>query len=182
LKNLNAMGDGGFVVTQDAALADRLRRLRNNGLADRNTVTEWGVVSRLDNVQAAILRHRLDGLDDVVAARRNNAAHYRSLLDSRTIFSPPCRKEEFNSFHTFVVQVDERDELQSFLAARGIGTAIHYPVPIHLQPAAKSLGYKSGDFPVTERQAARILTLPVHQVLQPTEIEYVAETINEFFA
>jgi len=83
LKNLNAMGDGGFVVTQDAALADRLRRLRNNGLADRNTVTEWGVVSRLDNVQAAILRHRLDGLDDVVAARRNNAAHYRSLLDSR---------------------------------------------------------------------------------------------------
>jgi dTDP-4-amino-4,6-dideoxygalactose transaminase len=182
LKNLNAMGDGGFVVTQDDALADRLRRLRNNGLADRNTVTEWGVVSRLDNVQAAILRQRLDGLDDVVAARRTNAAHYRSLLNRRLVFSPPCRNEEFNSFHTFVVQVDGRDELQSFLAARGIGTAIHYPVPIHLQPAAKSLGYKRGDFPVTERQAGRILTLPVHQSLQAAEIEYVAETVNEFFA
>jgi dTDP-4-amino-4,6-dideoxygalactose transaminase len=182
LKNLNAMGDAGFVTTRDGALAGRLRRLSNNGLADRNTVTEWGVVSRLDNVQAAVLRLRLTGLDGIVAARRDNAAQYRALLDRRAIFSPPCRQHEFNSFHTFVVQVDRRDELQSFLSARGIGTAIHYPVPIHLQPAAQSLGYKQGDFPVTERQAIRILTLPVNQSLQSAEVEYVAETVNEFFA
>ena len=182
LKNLNAMGDGGFVVTQEGAIADRLRRLRNNGLADRNTVTEWGVVSRLDNVQAAILRQRLDRLDGIVAARRINATLYRSLLDSKAVFAPPCRQHEFNSFHTFVIQIDRRDELQNFVARRGIGTAIHYPVPIHLQPAAKSLGYRKGDFPITERQATRILTLPVNQSLTRAEIEYVAETVNEFYA
>ena len=182
LKILNAMGDGGFVVTQDGAVADRLRRLRNNGLADRNTVAEWGVVSRLDNVQAAILRHRLDRVDGIVAARRTNAALYRSMLDSEKVFAPPCQQKEFNSFHTFVIQVDQRDELQNFLAGRGIGTAIHYPVPIHLQPAAKSLGYRKSEFPVTERQATRILTLPVNESLARTEIEYVAETVNEFYA
>lgn len=181
LKNLNAMGDGGFVVTADPALAERLRRLRNNGLVNRNTASEWGVVSRLDNVQAAILRYRLDGLDSIVAARRRNAELYRSLLDRRAVFVPPCRREEFNSFHTFVIQVDRRDELQNLLASRGIGTAIHYPVPIHLQPAAKALRYKKGDFPVTEHQAGRILTLPVNQSLKPAEIEYVANTINGFY-
>ena len=182
LKNLNAMGDGGFVVTQDNVIADRVRRLRNNGLTDRNTVTEWGVVSRLDNVQAAILRHRLDRVDGIVAARRTNAALYRSMLDSKKVFAPPCQQKEFNSFHTFVIQVDRRDELQNFLAGRSIGTAIHYPIPIHLQPAAKSLGYRKGEFPVTERQATRILTLPVNQSLTRAEIEYVAETVNEFYA
>ena len=78
---------------------------------------------------------------------------------------PPCRNEEFNTFHTFVVQVDRRDELQAYLQGRGIKTAIHYPVPIHLQPAARALGHKKGDFPVTERQAERILTLPVNQYM-----------------
>jgi dTDP-4-amino-4,6-dideoxygalactose transaminase len=182
LKNLNAMGDGGFVATQSGALADRLRRLRNNGLVGRDTAIEWGVVSRLDNVQAAILLHRLDRLDGIVAARRKNATIYRSLLDRDAVFIPPCRAQEFNSFHTFVIQVDRRDELRRFLAGRGIGTAIHYPVPIHLQPAAESLGYKSGDFPVTELQADRILTLPVNQSLEPAEVEYVSEAVNEFYA
>jgi len=182
LKNLNAMGDGGFVVTADAILAGRLRRLRNNGLADRNTVTEWGVVSRLDHVQAAVLRYRLDRLDGIVAARRANAALYRARLETKAVFSPPCRAQEFNAFHTFVIQTDRRDALQAHLTRNGIGTAIHYPVPIHLQPAAASLGYKMGDFPVTERQAGRILTLPVNQSLSPADVEYVAEAVNRFFA
>jgi dTDP-4-amino-4,6-dideoxygalactose transaminase len=182
LKNLNAIGDGGFLATADATLADRLRRLRNNGLADRNTVTEWGVVSRLDHLQAAVLRHRLDRLDGIVAARRRNAEQYRARLDGAVVFAPPCRPAEFNSFHTFVIQVERRDELQAFLTANGVGTAIHYPVPIHLQPAAQSLGYRPGDFPVTERQAGRILTLPVNQSLTAQEIDYVAETVNGFYA
>jgi dTDP-4-amino-4,6-dideoxygalactose transaminase len=182
LKNLNAMGDAGFLATSDAALADRLRRLRNNGLVDRNTVAEWGVVSRLDNVQAGILSHHLGRLDDVVAARRANAAAYRQRLDPKAVFMPPCLPAEFNSFHTFVIQVDRRDDLQRHLAERGIGTAIHYPVPIHLQPAARDLNHKAGDFPVTERQAQRILTLPIHQFLSIEDIDYVADTVNGFYA
>ncbi len=181
LKNLNAAGDAGFIVTGDDALADRLRRLRNNGLVDRNTVAEWGVVSRLDNVQAAMLRYRLDRLDDIVAARRRNAVAYRAALDQCAVFAPPCRPQEFNAFHTFVIQCDRRDALRDHLARHGIGTAIHYPVPIHLQPAAKALGYRKGDFPVTERQAERILTLPVNQSLSRDDVEYVAETVNGFF-
>ncbi len=181
LKNLNAAGDAGFIVTDDAALAERLRRLRNNGLIDRNTVVEWGVVSRLDHIQAAVLRYRLDRLDGIVATRRNNAKIYRSALNDRAVFAPPCRPQEFNAFHTFVIQCDRRDALREHLAKQGIGTAIHYPVPIHLQPAARALGYSKGDFPVTERQAERILTLPVNQTLVRDDIEYVAETVNGFF-
>jgi dTDP-4-amino-4,6-dideoxygalactose transaminase len=181
LKNLNAMGDAGFVATDDAGLAARLRLLRNNGLADRNTVVQWGVVSRLDSVQAIVLQHRLQHLDHVIAARRRNAALYRDRLDSGRVFAPPCRDEEFNSFHTFVIQVNERDALRAHLADRGIGTAIHYPIPIHLQPAAEGLGYREGEFPIAERQAGRILTLPIHQFLARRDIDHVAEAITEFY-
>lgn len=181
LKNLNAMGDGGIVVTDDETVAMRLRRLRNNGLVDRNTVAEWGTVSRLDTVQAAILLERLKLLDEVTAIRRANAARYMKALDRKFVFFPPELPEQFNTYHTFVVQVDRRDELQQFLSKHGIGTAIHYPIPIHLQPAAKALGYKLGDFPRTEEQAKRILTLPVHQLLKGDDIDYIAEKVNAFF-
>jgi dTDP-4-amino-4,6-dideoxygalactose transaminase len=93
---------------------------------------------------------------------------------------PPCRNEEFNTFHTFVVQVDRRDELQQYLRERGIKTAIHYPIPIHLQPAARELGHKKGDFPATERQAERILTLPVNQYMSRADVEAVAGEVLAF--
>ncbi|HET6584542.1 MAG TPA: DegT/DnrJ/EryC1/StrS family aminotransferase [Nannocystaceae bacterium] len=181
LKNLNAMGDAGFVVTADDDVAARIRRLRNNGLADRNTVVEWGTVSRLDTVQAVVLAHRLDGIDEVVARRRANAARYRSLLDPTLVFHPEPIADQLDSFHTFVVQVDRRDELQRWLADRGIGTSIHYPVPIHLQPAARDLGHHHGDFPATERQATRILSLPIHQFLTDADITRVVASIHEFY-
>lgn len=180
LKNLNAAGDAGFVATDDAELAARLRRLRNNGLVDRNTVAEWGTVSRLDTVQAVILSHRLDAIDEVIAARRHNAARYRELLDPALVFHPACTAGQHNSFHTFVVQVDRRDELQRHLADHGIGTSIHYPIPIHLQPAARALGHGVGSFPEVERQAARILSLPIHQFLRDDDLVRVATTIHEF--
>ena len=180
LKNLNAVGDAGFVTTDEENLAARLRRLRNHGLVDRDTVAEWGTVSRLDALQAAILLMRLKNVAAVLDARRANAALYREFLAGSDVFCPPCRTHEFNTFHTFVVQVDRRDELQAFLAEKGIETAIHYPTPLHLQPAAKALGYKTGDFPVTEKQADRILSLPVHQFLTEDEIKLVAETILSF--
>jgi dTDP-4-amino-4,6-dideoxygalactose transaminase len=183
LKNLNAAGDAGFVLTDDAALAERLRRLRSNGLVDRDTVLEWGVVSRLDTLQAAVLLERLPELDRIATARRHNAARYRELLAGiPELFAPPCRADEHNVFHTFVVQVERRDELQRYLQARGVGTAIHYRVPIHLQPAARALGYERGSFPVAEQQAERILSLPVHPFLSDADVEHVARCIREFYA
>ncbi len=181
LKNLNAAGDAGYLTTNDAAVAERVRRLRNHGLADRNTVTEWGFASRLDTLQAEILMIRLKQLPAVVERRRSNAARYRSLLLPPHVFCPPDRAEEFNTCHTFVIQVDRRDELREHLAKNKIGSAIHYPVPLHLQPAAAHLGLKAGAFPVTERQAARILTLPIHQHLTDTDIVRVADCVNKFY-
>jgi dTDP-4-amino-4,6-dideoxygalactose transaminase len=181
VKNLNAAGDAGFLTLNDDKLAERLKRLRHHGMSDRDTVVEWGMVSRMDNLQAAILCMRLPKLDAVVAKRRRNAALYRKHLNSGHVFHPPCRTEEFNSFHTFVIQCEARDELQSHLSARGIATAIHYPIPIHLQPAARSLGYREGDLPVAERQARTILSLPVHQYLAIDDVVRVAEAVNDFF-
>jgi dTDP-4-amino-4,6-dideoxygalactose transaminase len=181
LKNLNAAGDAGFLSTPHADVAERVKRLGHHGQSDRNTVIEWGINSRLDTLQAAFLLLRLDRLDHVIARRRANAALYRRLLDTKHVFSPPCRQEEFNSFHTFVVQVDRRDALREHLHASGIGSTIHYPIPIHLQPAAAKLGCKPGDLPVTETQAQRILSLPIHQFLTEAEIERVADTVNGFF-
>jgi dTDP-4-amino-4,6-dideoxygalactose transaminase len=182
LKNLNAAGDAGFVVTDDADLAARIRRLRNHGLINRSDVGEWGTVSRLDTLQAEVLRIRLRHLPSVIERRRRNAAQYRAELVGLPIFVPPCRDIEFNTFHTFVVQTDRRDELQRFLTSRGAETAIHYPVPIHLQPAAAHLGHRHGAFPVTERQAGRILTLPVNQFLSVADIDYIGANMREFFA
>lgn len=180
LKNLNALGDGGFVTTNDKAAAARMRRLRSHGMADRQTIEEWGLVSRMDTLQAAILSYRLDALPEVIARRRANAALYQGLLRHERVFVPPCRNEEFNTFHTFVIQVDRRDELQAYLKQCGIKTAIHYPIPIHLQPAARDLGHGKGDFPATERQADRILTLPVNQYMSRADVEAVAGEVLAF--
>jgi dTDP-4-amino-4,6-dideoxygalactose transaminase len=182
LKNLNACGDGGFLTTNNPEVAAKVRLLRNHGLADRNTVEEFATVARMDTFQAAILLKRLETLGGVSEARRKNAALYRALLDPALVYSPPCRNIEYNTFHTFVVQVDDRDGLQAYLRSRGIGTAIHYPIPIHLQPAARDLGCGPGDFPVTEEQAGRILTLPVHQYLTEAEIRRVADEVNGYLS
>lgn len=181
LKNMNACGDAGYMTLKDSDLAARLRRLRNHGLVDRNTVLEWGYNSRLDTLQAAVLNIRLKNLDDVIARKRAHVALYRELLSAKHVFIPPCQTYEFNTFVLFVIQVDRRDELQKFLASRGVDTAIHYPIPIHLQPAAASLGHKPGDFPEVERQAQRILSLPVHPYLTADDVRTVAATINEFY-
>lgn len=181
LKNLNACGDGGFMVTNDDAIADKVRSMRNHGLVDRNTVEQFGYVSRMDAMQAAILTHRLGELLTVIQKRRANAALYCELLNASHLFVPEDDPREFNTYHTFVVQLDHREELRAYLDDRGIQTAIHYPVPIHLQPAAAALGHSAGDFPVTEEQARRILTLPVHQFLTETQVRFVADTVNEFF-
>lgn len=181
LKNLNAAGDAGFITTNDDDLAARVKLLRNHGLEGRDTVVEWGTVSRLDNLQAAFLTYRLGNVDALIEKRRANVALYRSLLPAEHVFMPPCRQQEFNTFHTFVVQLDRRDALRTYLMEHGIETAVHYPVPIHLQPAAAALGHKTGDFPATEEQAARIVSLPIHQFLSEDDIRYTAATIEAFY-
>ncbi len=182
LKNLNAVGDAGFVTTNDVSAAARLRRMRNHGLAGREVVEEWGYVSRMDVLQAAILNYRLDSLPDVIARRRENAALYQRLLKHAKVFVPPCRQDEYNTFHTFVVQVENRNGLQAHLQSSGIKTAIHYPVPIHLQPAAAALGHRKGDFPVTEAQADRILTLPVNQSMTAADVQTVVQEIVDYYS
>lgn len=181
LKNLNAIGDGGFVCFKSEEQAEKVKQLRSHGLVDRNVVETFGYVSRLDAIQAAVLAYRLTRLEMTIKCRRENAELYRSLLNPEFVFIPEDDLKERNSYHTFVVQVDRRDELVSHLLSCGIGTAIHYPIPIHLQPAARSFGHQLGSFPNTERQAKRILTLPINQHLDESEIRLVSQTINSFY-
>ena len=123
---------------------------------------------------------RLKRVDAVIKRRRENAEAYMRMLDSERVFVPRSSAHQFNTYHTFVIQVDRRDELQKHLLDKGIGSAVHYPVPIHLQPAASALGYKEGDFPQAEIQAKRILSIPIHQYLSSNDVHFVAETINQF--
>ena len=181
LKNLNACGDAGFLTTDDEGIAKQVYLYRNHGLADRDTVEIFGNVSRMDTLQAAILEYRLSRLSKVIEKRRKNADMYRELINSSQIHIPEEREEEFNTYHTLVIQCDKRNELKRYLMKQGIETAIHYPVPIHLQPAASHLGYSKGDFPVTETQSELILTLPIHQYLNENDIKNTSKSINKFF-
>jgi len=181
LKNFNAAGDSGFLTTDDGDLAEKVAKMRNHGLVGKGLSVDFGYVSRMDTLQAAILRYKLEALPRVIERRRSNAALYGELLNPEHIFMAPERDVEFNTYHTFVIQVERRDELKAYLAEQQIGSAIHYPLPIHLQPAASPLGHKAGDFPVTERQVGRILSLPVHQTLSQDDVRCVADAVNGFF-
>jgi dTDP-4-amino-4,6-dideoxygalactose transaminase len=181
LKNFNAAGDAGFLTTDDSELAEKVAHMGNHGLVGKGLSEAFGHVSRMDTLQAAILRYKLEVLPGVIERRRGNAALYRELLNPEHVFMAPERDVEFNTYHTFVIQADRRDELKSCLAEQQIGSAIHYPLPIHLQPAAHHLGHKAGDFPVVERQAGRILSLPVHQTLGENDLRRVAAAVNGFF-
>ncbi len=178
LKNLNACGDGGFIVTNDKKIAEKIKSIRNHGIIDRNVIEEFGYVSRMDNLQAAILNYRIKKLPKVIKQRRANAHYYCSLLKDTNILLPFEESNQFSTFHTFVIQSNKRNEIIELLKKNNIETAIHYPIPIHLQPASKSLGYKLGDFPVTEEQSRNILTLPVHQYLTKSDIKKISEIVK----
>ena len=182
LKTLNACGDGGVITTADAGLAERFRVMRNVGLKNRDECIEWSGNSRLDTLQAAMLLVKLPYLAEWNDARRANAAEYcRLLADVPQVVLPFESVNERAVYHTFVIQAERRDQLSTYLADRGIRTAIHYRTPIHLQPVAFSLGYRAGAFPVAERQAERILSLPVYPELRRDDLVRVAATIREFY-
>lgn len=180
LKLLNAAGDAGFVTTSDPEIAAKFKRLRNAGLADRETVTEWGTVGRLDAVQAAILRFRLTRLDDVIAGRRRVAAKYLADLGETTLRLPHARRDEYHTYNTFTVQSGQREALLKSLVDAGIEPKVHYPKALHVQPVAQELGYRQGMFPVTEELSRTILSLPAHQFLTDEDVDYVTSNIRAF--
>jgi len=181
LKNLNAIGDGGFLLTDDDAVAKKVRLYRNHGLEDRDTCVLFGVNSRLDVLNAEVLSFRLDRLKSVIDRRRRNADLYREMINAEQMYIPPCKEYEENAFVMFLTQCDDRDKLQAHLGEHGIQSLVYYGRCLHLHPAAEKLGYKKGDFPVAENQTDRVLALPHHQYLSEDQVAYVAETVNVFY-
>lgn len=183
LKLLNVWGDGGLVVTDDDELARHLRLYHNHGLADRDRVEIWGVNRRLQPVQAVVANRLMDRLEEDLGRRIQNARWMNQALSGLEdmVVTPASRSDGRDVVHLYVLRVQRRDKLRRFLEGKGVECKVHYPVPLHLQPAARELGYKVGDFPECERQAGEILTLPLHHLNTQGELEYMAECIIEFY-
>jgi dTDP-3-amino-3,4,6-trideoxy-alpha-D-glucose transaminase len=178
-KNLGALGDGGAVLVRDPVLAGRLRRLRNHGQAERCHHAERGINSRLDEIQAAILRIQLAGLDAHGAERRRLAALYSELLPDMgqpRCWPGPDRVKHAN--HRYVIRHPRRDALRQRLRSAGVETLVHYPVPVHLQPAYADLDYVRGSLPATERAAAEVLSLPLYVGLRDSQVHRVADAVR----
>jgi dTDP-4-amino-4,6-dideoxygalactose transaminase len=182
-KNLGAYGEGGAVVTNDAEVARRVRMLRDHGSLQKYRHEVVGYNSRLEGIQGAVLNVKLAHLDAWNERRREHAARYRELLApleaAGVVRLPRETPGDEHVYHLFVVQADGRDELQRHLSEAGVQTGVHYPVPVHLQPAYASLGHRAGDFPEAERQARRVLSLPMYAELSGGQIERVAEAIKK---
>lgn len=182
-KNLGSFGDGGALVTNSSAVATLVKKLRNDGSLTKYRHELIGSKSRLDALQAAILNIKLKYLHRWNNLRRRHARQYHQLLKNiPQIKIPREAAYAHHLYHLYVVEVSRRDKLQHYLASRGISTGIHYPIPIHLQPAYKHLSYRRGNFPVTEAAAKRILSLPMFPELTGQEISYVASTIRKFYS
>ncbi len=181
-KNLGAYGDAGAIVTDDDMVARRIKLLRDHG-SDRKYYHEIvGYNFRLETLQAAVLAVKLRHLESWTRLRRRHAAQYHELLKTSSLVLPRELEYARHVYHLYVVQSDRRDELQRKLAAAGVQTGIHYPVPIHLQPAYSSLGYRAGDFPETEKQSQRVLSLPMFAELTDVQINLVAEALKQLEA
>src|SRR5467141_1774731 len=180
-KNLGAYGDAGMVVTNSAELAARIRTLRNHGQAEKYLSSEPGWNSRLDEIQAAILRVKLRHLSSWQRARQSHAADYHRLLSAIPGVMPPFAPESFEHvYHQYTIRVEQRDALQKFLSERKIASAVYYPYPLHLQPLYSALGHQAGDFPHSERAAQEVLSLPMYPELRKEQIARVVEAVAEF--
>lgn len=183
LKNLNVAGDGGVMTTGSPELHNRLALLRNHGLKNREEIDFFGYNSRLDTIQAVVAKYNLKFLDQVTEKRILNARLYDRLLADLEddVVIPPRNPEVKQVFHTYVIQVNHRGKLIEYLSRHQVETKIHYPIPIHLQTPCRAMGWKSGDLPETEKQAGRMLTLPIHQFLSEAHIYHVAATMKKFY-
>lgn len=180
-KNLGAFGDGGMIVTDDADLVERLRMLRNVGSTEKYVHAVRGFNRRLDSIHAAVLDIKLGYLDRANEGRRRAAAAYTALLEEAPVTVPAKAEADEHVFHLYVIETLERDGLMRSLGERGISVGIHYPVPVHLQPAYGWLGHGPGDFPVSEALAERIVSLPMFPTISVGQIAYVVKAIERYF-
>lgn len=181
-KNLGGYGDGGMMVTQDASLAARLKRLRVHGGMQMYHHDEVGYNSRLDALQAAVLHAKLRHLSHWSAGRRANAAYYTSAFaDVAEVRTPVIDPANESIFNQYTLRADRRDDLQAHLKARGIGSAIYYPLPLHRQPCFEYLGYKEGAFPESEQAARDVLSLPIYPELTSSQLDEVVTAVRAFY-
>ncbi len=181
-KNLGALGDAGIMTTNDEKVVEKIKMLRNCGSKIKYVHELEPFNHRLDSIQAAALRVKLRHLDSWSDGRRRAAKLYNELFAGSDVVTPITPEGYTHVFHLYVVRTARRDELQKFLSERGVGTAIHYPIPVHLQPFYADLGYKKGDFPVTDEQADQIVSLPMFPDMTAEQVEYVATQVKELLA
>lgn len=182
LKNLNVWGDGGVIVTPSKELAEKLKLWRNHGLKNRDEATHFGWNSRLDTLQAVIGNRLIDQTDFITRQRIENAKRYDKALKTIPEIRLPVRRPGVKHvYHLYMIRVERRDQLLAYLNQNGVEAKVHYPIPVHLQEAARPLGYKQGDFPVCEEDCLHILTLPAHQHLTAEEVDYAIEQVKAFY-
>ena len=181
LKNLNAIGDAGFLITNDSKVYNKIRHYRNHGLVSRDNVEFFGINSRMDTINSNILSYRLKKLKHIISARRKNVEIYRKNLNIKEIIIPPCSKKEFNSFVMFIVLAKNRDGLKNYLSKKNIEALVYYGKPLHKQKAFKDKFIKKLKFPVSERICKEVIALPHHQYMKKSEILYVSDQIKKFY-
>ena len=182
LKNLNVWGDGGVIVTNDDEFAVKLRRLRNHGLADRDSVVMLGCNSRLDSLQAVIGNWLIDQVDFITTTRIKNAAYLDGELGKLSQIRLPQRYNDRRLvFHLYIVFAERRDELLAHCRNAGVEAKVHYPIPVYRQEGLQPLGYRKGDFPVTDRHADAMISLPAHEHLTAKQLAYIVQTISDFY-
>ena len=183
LKNLNVWGDGGIIVTDNKSYSDQLKLIRNHGLIDRDTCLQFSYNSRLDTIQAVVAKHLIENkLANITKTRIENAHTYDQFLaDIPEITVQKRFPNNKEVFHLYTFQAKKRNKLASYLQENGIDAKIHYPIPMHMQPAAEKFNYKKGDFPVAEKLSESTISLPVHEYVSKEAIYNVSNLIKEFF-
>jgi dTDP-3-amino-2,3,6-trideoxy-4-keto-D-glucose/dTDP-3-amino-3,4,6-trideoxy-alpha-D-glucose/dTDP-2,6-dideoxy-D-kanosamine transaminase len=182
LKSLNVMGDGGMVVTNNDKLASWARKYRNHGMRDRDRIDYWGVNMRLQPLQAIVAGIELKKVKNIIKLRNKNAKFFDQQLSKLDeVIIPKRESDHLETFALYMARFKNRNKLKSYLIKNGVEVKVHYPIPLHLQKAAKYLKYKRGDFPIAEIQASELITLPVHQYLKKKELLYIVKKIKDFY-
>jgi len=181
-KNLGAAGDGGMVITDDENLAESIRKLRVHGATQKYFHSVVGYNSRLDTLQAAILSVKLKHLDEWSDKRKEKASFYDSGLKGQGIETPKVESFNRHIYHQYTIAVEKRDQLKEHLLKNQIGCSVYYPLALHLQECYQSLGYKEGDFPISEKRSKQVISLPVFPEITPEEQEFVVKTVKEFYS
>jgi len=180
-KNLGGFGDGGMVISSDRAVVEAVNKLRVHGSREQYIHEEIAYNSRLDSLQAAILRVKLRRLDGWLEGRRRVAETYNRALSGTGVKIPAVMDGNTHTYHQYTISLDDRDEFMEYMNARGIAVRVYYPVPLHLQPCYRELGYKEGDFPVAEGSSRKVVSLPVYPELTEEQKGYIINTVNDFF-